>query len=33
MVSYAVCICDVGQAQLSHCVTWMDPIDDGQMVW
>jgi len=21
-----------GQAQLAHCVTWLDPIDDGEMV-
>jgi len=22
----------VGQAHLAHCVTWLDPIDDGEMV-
>jgi len=22
----------VGQAQQAHCVTWLDPIDDGEMV-
>ena len=21
-----------GQAQLAHCMTWLDPIDDGEMV-
>jgi len=23
----------VGQGQLAHCVAWLDPIDDGGMVW
>jgi len=24
--------CVVAQAQLAHCVAWLDPIDDGEMV-
>jgi len=23
----------VGQAQLAHHMTWLDPLDDGKMVW
>jgi len=25
-------LCVVGQAQLAHCMSWLDPIDDREMV-
>jgi len=25
--------CAAGQAQLAQCMTWLDSIDDGEMVW
>jgi len=32
MQSATACINVAGQAQLAHCVTWLDSIDDGEMV-